>query len=176
MPFNPAPRRPERKDGVNFDVCQALKDTAFLECLEDFFRNYGVGCVITCARDQKGHSAKSAHGKGWALDVRTWHLFPKVIGTDRIKPWLTGFAEGLAKSLNMGHKEFAKERGYFYVVLEPTHVVASGANKGLKIQEHIHLEWAPAGYPPNIVGYEPLKFCYIKSLPKPEGAINGKTS
>jgi hypothetical protein len=163
---NHIPRRPTIKDKVNMEVCQALSDPLLLECLHDWYANFGAECVITCGRDLVGHSVKSAHGKGWALDLRTLHLFPVFATKDGVlvrhpDRWkrLSDFAEGLGKSLNMGHKEFAKERGYFYVVLEPNELLANGKRR----YEHIHLEWTPHGYPPNIKGWSPLKFCYIKA-------------
>jgi hypothetical protein len=92
------------KDGsaVDMNVHPAFKEAEPI--IMSLWSQFGLHAVVTAGRDN-GHSTKSAHHDGRALDLRHWYIQdPKVFGN------------GLARALNMLLPNWK-----WYVVLEPDH-------------------------------------------------------
>lgn len=129
----------EAKSTVNWDVCTAIE--AAQPTIARVYQDVKAKAVVTSARDSD-HSKKTAHSTGRAIDLRITSLFRETAGI--LRAWyerILAFAHDLAIALEQSGID-----GVFYLVLE---------------RDHIHLEWAPKGTPPNIKGWKPEQHVYI---------------
>lgn len=113
-------------------------------------RAYGGTATVNYGTNG-GHSTKSAHGWGHALDIHHKDMrFPWVKGSMN-KEWyfaLVQFAANLAKVANELLRLTNQEEVQLYIVIEPG---------------HLHLEITLNGAAPNIKGWTAGKFFYVHS-------------
>lgn len=131
--------------------CHPAIDSA-QETIAKVFMVAGAPAVCTSAHDSS-HSHGSAHHQdqpdkvAWAIDLRTYNLFPSLTGEPRAAK-LRVFAGLLASALN-SHLRDVKEPGRFDVVIEPSP------------NPHIHCEFSLDR--PNIKGWNLNQYVYEKA-------------